>query len=87
MKDLELNDQRHLVAAQGWFELGNYLEATAELEQITPKMRGHPSVMEVRFHIYAAARKWECAAEIAKAISEFAPKEPVRIHSPGIFTA
>jgi hypothetical protein len=27
MKPLELHDQRHLEAAQGWFELGNHLEA------------------------------------------------------------
>ena len=76
IKPLELHDQRHLEAAQGWFELGNCIEATEELEQITPEMRGHPSVLEVRFHIYAAAKKWEYAAEIAKAISEFAPDKP-----------
>ena len=87
MKPLELHDQRHLEAAQGWFELGNCIEATEELEQITPEMRGHPSVLEVRFQIYAAAKKWEYAAEIAKAISEFAPEQPIRFHPPGIFTA
>ena len=76
MQPLELHDQRDLVAAQGWFELGNCVEATEELEQITPEMRGHPSVLEVQFHIYAKAKKWEYAAEIAQAISEFAPDEP-----------
>ena len=76
IKPLELHDQRHLEAAQGWFELGNCIEATVELDQITPGMRGHPSVLEVRFHIYAAAKKWESAIEIAKAISEFAPDNP-----------
>ena len=73
MKPLELQDQRHLDAAQGWFELGNCMEATEELEQITQEMRGHPSVLEVRFHVFAAAKKWDYAAEIAKAISEFVP--------------
>jgi predicted Zn-dependent protease len=77
MKPLELHDRRHLDAAQGWFELGNCVEATEELEQITPEMRGHPSVLEVRFHIYAAAKKWEYALEIARAISEFAPDNPL----------
>ena len=76
MKPFELRDQRHLEAAQGWFELGNCIEATDELDQITPEMRGHPSVLEVRYHIYAAAKKWEYAAEIAKAIAEFAPESP-----------
>ena len=76
LKPLALQDQRHLEAAQGWFELGNCIEATEELEQITPEMRGHPSVLEVRYHIYAAAKKWEYAAEIARAISEFASDNP-----------
>jgi predicted Zn-dependent protease len=76
MKPLELHDQRHLEAAQGWFELGNRIEATEELDHITPEMRGHPSVLEMRFHIYAVAKKWEYAAEIAKAISEFLPENP-----------
>jgi len=69
----ELHDQRHLEAAQGWFELGNCIEATEELEQITPEMRDHPGVLEVRFQIYAKAEKWEYAVEIARAISERAP--------------
>jgi hypothetical protein len=51
IKALNLHDQRHLEAAEGWFELGNSIEATEELEQITPQMRGHPSVLEVRFQI------------------------------------
>jgi hypothetical protein len=38
MKPFELHDQRHLEAAQGWFELGNCIEATKELEQITPQI-------------------------------------------------
>ncbi len=76
MNPLELHDQRHLEAAQGWFELGNSIEATEELEQITPEMRGHPSVLEMRYHIYAAAKKWGNATEIAKAISEMVPNSP-----------
>ena len=76
MKPLELHDHRHLEAAQGWFELGNCIEATEELEQITPEMRGRPDVLVVRVAIYEAAKKWEYAAEIAKAISEFAPESP-----------
>jgi predicted Zn-dependent protease len=76
MKPLELHDRRHLEAAQGWFELGNCIESTEELDQTTREMRGHPSVLEVRFHIYAAAKKWEYAAEIAKAISELVPESP-----------
>lgn len=32
-------DNLQLKAAEGWFELGNFLEANAELENITPKLR------------------------------------------------
>ena len=32
-------DSHHLLAAQGWLELGNHLEANAELEQIAPRLR------------------------------------------------
>jgi predicted Zn-dependent protease len=70
---LEPHDQFHLRAAQGWLELGNCIEANKELDEITAEMRGHPSVLEVRYHIYAAAKQWEFAAEIARAISEIDP--------------
>jgi len=70
---LGLNDQRHLDAAEGWLELGNYLEANEELEQITPTMRAHPLVLRVRWGIYAKAEKWEMAAEVARAIAEMLP--------------
>jgi len=30
MTNLEPHDQRHLEAAQGWFELGNYLASSDE---------------------------------------------------------
>ncbi|MGD0351643.1 MAG: tetratricopeptide repeat protein [Verrucomicrobiota bacterium] len=76
MKKLELSDQRHMDAAQGWLGLGNWLEANEELEQITPLMRAHPDVLLVRWHVYATAKKWEMAADIARAISEQLPENP-----------
>jgi hypothetical protein len=33
---IEPPDSLHLLAAQGWLELGNHLEANEELEKITP---------------------------------------------------
>lgn len=42
LKDLPLPDRRHLEAAEGWFELGNHLEANEELENITPQLRALP---------------------------------------------
>jgi len=70
---LGLNDQRHLTAAEGWLELGNYLEANEELEQITPTMRAHPLVLRVRWGVYAKAEKWEMAVEIARTMTKILP--------------
>jgi hypothetical protein len=73
---LGIEDQRFLDAAEGWLDPGNPQEANEELERITPKMRAHPDVLCARWRIYAAARKWEQAAEIAKIISEVSPDVP-----------
>jgi predicted Zn-dependent protease len=75
-RELRGPDKIQLDAAQGWLGLGNYTEANEELEKITPTKRAHPDVLRVRYEVYAAAEKWEGAAEIAKAISELAPESP-----------
>jgi len=77
MKPLALNDQRHLNAAQGWFELGDHLEANEELEQITAEHRAHPAVLEMRWQIYAKAKKWEAALDIASALVQMVPELPL----------
>jgi regulator of sirC expression with transglutaminase-like and TPR domain len=77
MKPLPLEDQRYLEAAQGWFELGNHLEANEELENITVENRAHPAVLEVRWPIYAKAKKWKGALHIASALAQMVPEEPL----------
>jgi tetratricopeptide (TPR) repeat protein len=72
--NLSPQDKRHLGAAEGWFELGNHLEANEELEQITAENRAHPAVLEVRWQIYAKAKKWEAALDIASALTRLAPE-------------
>ena len=74
MKPLPNPDNRHLEAAEGWLELGNHLEANEELEKITPQLRTHPYVLEMRYKIYSAAGKWEGAVEIARTLSEMLPE-------------
>ncbi len=51
LKNLPHPDNKHLEAAEGWLELGNYLEANEELENITPQLRAHPYVLEMRYKI------------------------------------
>lgn len=74
LKPLEPPDDFFLKAAEGWLELGNWLEANEELERITPAMRAHPNVLRLRWEIYAQAKKWEMAAEVARALSEMLPE-------------
>jgi len=73
---LESPDIHHLSAAQGWLELGNHLEADAELARITPALRSHPDVLELRWQIYAKAGKWEPCVDIATALVATVPGEP-----------
>ena len=77
MKPLEPPDTLHLQAAQGWLELGNHIEANEELERITPQLRAHPGVLKVRWEIYAAAKKWEATLDIAAALIQLDPDDPL----------
>jgi tetratricopeptide (TPR) repeat protein len=74
MKPLTAPDSHHLLAAQGWLELGNHLEANEELEQIAPQLRAHPDVLEVRWNIYAGQKHWNACVDIAGAIIKLAPE-------------
>jgi tetratricopeptide (TPR) repeat protein len=74
---IEPPDSLHLLAAQGWLELGNHLEANEELEQITPCRRARPEVLEVRWQIYAAAKKWDATLDIAATLIRIDAEDPL----------
>jgi tetratricopeptide (TPR) repeat protein len=74
MKALQPPDSLHLQAAQGWCELHAFAEADAELDKIAPKLHAHPSVLEVRWQIYANLEKWDGALDIASAIATARPE-------------
>ena len=76
MNQLSLNDRRHVEAAKGWCELHSFADAYAELEQVTPAMRSHPDVLEVRWQVYANLDKWEGALDLANAIRILVPDSP-----------
>jgi tetratricopeptide (TPR) repeat protein len=76
VKPLEPPDSHHLNAAQGWIELGNHVEADVELEKIDPALRSHPNVLELRWQIYAKAKKWEACVDIGEALVRTAPDLP-----------
>ncbi len=46
---VEPPDIHYLRAAEGWLELGNALEARAEIEQVSLVYCGHPDVLKVRW--------------------------------------
>lgn len=70
----DLNDQRHLEAAEGWLELGLPLEAKAELAKIPQQLQGHPDVLELRWHICAKESLWAACLKISAAIIQLAPE-------------
>ena len=73
MKAIEPPDVHYLRAAIGWLQLDNHLEAHEELEQIAPRLRVHPDVLEVRWQIYAKAQRWDACLNIANVVVELAP--------------
>lgn len=76
IKPLEPPDSIHLTAAEGWLGLGNQIEAFEELERISPQLRAHPDVLELRWQIYAKEKKWEACVNIARAIAKLVPSHP-----------
>jgi hypothetical protein len=84
MKPVEPPDMHHLLAASGWLDLGNTSEANEELERITPRLRAHPDVLEVRCEVYAVAKNWDACADIANAVVELAPGPGVGLAAPGV---
>lgn len=68
-------DSFHVSAAIGWIELGNAIEAKAELEKVSPELRKHPGVLEVEWTAEATAKNWPAALKIAQQIIKFAPDE------------
>jgi predicted Zn-dependent protease len=75
VKPLEPPDSLYLRAAEGWLDLGNAVEARAEVERIRTRLRGHPDVLEVRWQICARTKHWECALGLARTITEQAPEQ------------
>jgi predicted Zn-dependent protease len=76
MQRLEPPDTHYLLAAIGWLELGNLVEARAELAQLSPARQEHPDVLEVRWSIVAEQKCWEEALHTAQALLRCAPKRP-----------
>ena len=69
-------DLHRLNAAEGWLGLGDWQSADGELEEITPEMRANQDVLEMRWQVNAADKRWEACVQIATTITELAPDRP-----------
>lgn len=75
MKNFDRGDKLSVMAALGWLELENHLEANAELDKIAAELRAHPIVLRVRWCVYAQAEKWEPALSLARALQQVRPND------------
>ena len=69
------DDLRHLMAAEGWIELGDAAEAQAELAQVDSDFNDHPMVLAVRWRIHAKLKQWEECVEAARDLTQVAPND------------
>lgn len=76
MRHLEPPHSHHLRAAHGWMELGNVLEAEAELGRLPEEYFGWAEVLSVRWEIQARRRDWVTALLTATTLISAAPEEP-----------
>lgn len=75
MKQLLAPDAHHFNAAVGWFELGNRIEARAEMELISSENLHHPLVLELRWSLDAEEKKWDAALVTAQDIITVLPND------------
>jgi Flp pilus assembly protein TadD len=77
MQALEPPDLFRVSAAEGWLELGDLVEARAELDEVSPPSRNHPAVLEVRWTLLASEKDWETALEVGRTLLQLAPENAV----------
>ena len=73
--DLPPDQHRHVVAASAWMDVGAYLAANDELDEIAPELRAFPEVLIIRAKIYNAAGRYLDAATVAQAVVRARPEE------------
>src|SRR6478752_41795 len=70
---LESPDREFFNAAVGYAQLGMFLEANDQLENIDPFNRVAPEVLALRVDIYRGLRKWDLMREISQRLYESDP--------------
>jgi len=71
-----LDDLRLLEAAQGYAELGLYMQANRELEQMSRETRFCPEVLVVKLAIFGGLRLWDMVEIIATQLARAEKGDP-----------
>ena len=71
----ELLEFRRLRAAEGYFELGMYEEADAELEQINVRSRNLTWLLALKLRSYAAEANWTLMGTVAEKLTDNDPAD------------
>ena len=72
---LESPDSEIFEAAYGYVQLGMFLEANEQLENIDPFNRVAPEVLALRIDIYSGLKKWDLMQAIAQRLHECFPRD------------
>lgn len=74
MKTSRMED-RALLAAQGYFELGMIAESLAEIDSLPPAQQERSEVLQMRLLIHMRARRWQEALGFSEALYQRCPQE------------
>lgn len=69
-------DYHYLQAVEGWLDLGNPIEALAELQRVSPSLKHHPHVLSAKWQVAAALRDWTTAFDVAGLMQVHMPLDP-----------
>jgi lipopolysaccharide biosynthesis regulator YciM len=61
---LKTDWQRHVLASNGYLELGMFDDAAMVLEEIAPEDKTRNEVLGARINLYMAAKKWNMAVAV-----------------------
>ncbi len=76
MNSLSVRSEHFLRSADGWLDLGDFLEANAELDRIDVALHSHPKVLNLRWRVYRLGKKWELCFRAAQAWVFIEPTNP-----------
>ncbi len=68
-------ENRTLLAAQGYFELGMVADALAELDSLPAARQERSEVLQMRLLIHMRARRWQEALRFSEALYRRSPEE------------